>query len=325
MLNIYPWQQANWDNIVKQWQQNTMPHALLLEGPKGLGKFEFAKTLAARVLCAASLVAPRDVHNLPCGTCRSCHLFNTFHPDFILLEPEEKSNSIKIDAVRSVIEKIQQTSTFGGYQVVIINPAEAMNINCANALLKTLEEPPENVLFLLVSHQAAKLPATVQSRCQRLNFSTPSDEVSMNWLKEQASVQNLEALLRISEYAPLRALDLAKRNFLSLRDDLIKDLESILQLEESPIAPVTNWLKQDMDLFFLAYLNILLDVFRILLNVDPQFLINQDRKTELLDLSRRMNIAKVEAKLTEVQAARALILGHANPNLQLLIERVFSC
>lgn len=318
MLNLYPWLQSNWENILKQWQKKSMPHALLLEGPKGLGKWDFAKILASRLLC-------QEEGSLPCGHCRSCHLFKSFHPDLILLEPEEKSAVIKIEAVRAAIEKVHRTSTCSAYQVVIIHPAEAMNRSCANALLKTLEEPPDNVIFLLVSHQAATLPATVLSRCQRLNFAVPSAALSMAWLKEQAPEQNAEVALRMAEYAPLRALDLAKRNFLSLRDDLLKDLCDILQESKSSLGIAARWHKQDMDLFFLAYLNILLDVFRILLKTDSKFLINRDREADLQVLSRRMNTAQVESKLRELQQAREWVLGQANPNLQLLIERVLSC
>ncbi len=321
MLNIYPWQQSILENISKQWQQNTMPHALLLEGPKGIGKFDFTKALAAKLLCQADIGLRTT--GLACGICRRCHLLKTFHPDLIILEPEEKSTVIKIDAVRTMIEKIQQTSTCGGHQVVIIHPAEAMNINCANALLKTLEEPPENVIFMLVSHQAAKLPATVLSRCQRLNFGTPSIDASILWLKEQSEKQDFEAVLRISEYAPLRALELLNLQFLNLRDELIQDLHNILQNEESPITKALNWQKQDSELFFLALFTILMDVWCLLLTVDQKFLVNQDRVDEIKGLSRCFNKAQVDAHLREVQRARELMLGHHNPNAQLLIERLF--
>lgn len=316
MLALYPWLQSNWEHILKQWQQNAMPHALLLEGPKGLGKLDFAKILAARVLC-------QKEGALPCGHCRSCHLFEGFHPDLIFLEPEEKSSVIKIDALRGMIEKIQQTSTCGAYQVVIIHPAEAMNVNCANALLKTLEEPPDHVIFLLVSHQAAVLPPTVLSRCQRLNFTAPSEMVSLDWLKTQVPQQEAEALLRISEYAPLRALDLAKRHFLDLRDDLIQDLKRITQEKENPVLVSERWHKEDLDLFFLAYLTIILDIFRILLNTGSAFLMHKDREVDLEALSRHMSIVQVESQLREIQEAREWALGHAHPNLPLLIERIF--
>jgi DNA polymerase-3 subunit delta' len=314
MLKIYPWQNQVWENVSRQLAQNRLPHALLLEGPQGLGKLDFANALTERVLCQT---------HTSCGICRSCQLLNTFHPDLITLSPEEKSRSIKIDAVRAMIEKIQHTSVCGGYQVIIIHPAEAMNLNCANALLKTLEEPPQKIVFLLVTHQAEKLPATVLSRCQRLLFLPPTDTLALSWLKEKVDGGNLETLLRISEAAPLRALDLSERNYLGVRDQLLGFLQQLASQDESPISRTSEFQKQDPELFLLAFFTILLDMLRLLLQVDHSLLLNQDRAQELLSLCRHQNSAKIQASLQEVQQARELMLGHANPNIPLLIERLF--
>lgn len=169
-MQIYPWQQAQWQSVLQQLQADRLPHALLLAGPSGLGKRSFANALAAHALC---------VKHTACGQCRSCLLLNASnHPDLLELQPEAEGKAIKIEQVRELVTELGQTAQQGSYQVVVIEPAEAMNKAGANALLKTLEEPPGPVIFLLISHQPATIPATIRSRCQRLNFMVPDRAIS---------------------------------------------------------------------------------------------------------------------------------------------------
>ncbi len=188
---------------------------MLLHGNQGLGKADFASAMANAVLCqqpGADLQA--------CGQCKACQLLavNT-HPDLHYLEPTPppKSTSknpvlsIKIDAIRALCEKLNQTSQFGGYRVAIINHAEQMNTSAANSLLKTLEEPGQNVLIILVTSRPHRLPATIRSRCQTLRFSEPDDNQSLDWIKQNEAAQGLSAdqlqqALRQAHGSPLAAL-----------------------------------------------------------------------------------------------------------------------
>ncbi len=176
---------APWPELLP-WQQDaargalaaraTWPHALLLAGPRGMGKRTLALNLARGLLCES----PR-ADGLACGTCASCGFVAAGqHPDLQLLELFETDDGetravteIKVDRIRALIDWAQLTGHRGRAKVAVIAPAEAMNPNAANALLKTLEEPPPATFLILVAHQAGRVPATLRSRCRRFPAPQP--------------------------------------------------------------------------------------------------------------------------------------------------------
>ena len=162
-MSLLPWQDADWTRFADQFAR--LPHALLFTGAAGIGKDVFARHVAQALLCEHPRADQR-----PCGQCEACHWFaQDAHPDFRLLRPDHdepaadgkpaarKLEVIKIEAVRHTIDFAYLSSHRGGRRVVLIDPAESMNLNAANALLKVLEEPPADVVFLLVSDALQKL------------------------------------------------------------------------------------------------------------------------------------------------------------------------
>ena len=138
MSNILPWHESLWQQILSR--QNNLPHALLLYGAKGMGKSLFAQYLTKTLLCDQKQA---------CGNCKPCKLLiaNT-HPDLMTIQPADVGKQISVDQIRSTIQFCALTSKYGHYQIVIIDPAEAMNRNASNSLLKLLEEPPGRKRFL---------------------------------------------------------------------------------------------------------------------------------------------------------------------------------
>ena len=205
---IYPWHQPIWQQLVSHWQR--LPHACLLIGREHTGKTAFARHLAQALLCEH----PSSLHE-PCGQCPSCHLFaQDAHPDFYLLTPEQpetgettarKLQQIKIDAIRAILEPLQQTSVRGGRRVVCISPAESMNVQAANALLKMLEEPPEAVVFILVSHNADRVLPTIRSRCRALLLPPPEAATALQFWRQAhpESADQAAPLLTFHSHAPL--------------------------------------------------------------------------------------------------------------------------
>lgn len=218
-----PWIEAP----LRQSLQQQRAHALLLQAPQGIGAFEFMLTLAQAWLCESADAAP------PCGRCGSCRLLQSgSHPDLHLLLPEalrpalglaaaaddepgeggkarrKPSRQIRIDEVRAAIDWVVQSSSRGRAKVVLVHPAEAMNLQAANALLKTLEEPPGQARMLLSAADEARLLPTVRSRCQRIRLAGPPAEVAAAWLTEQG-VGDAAVLLAAAGGAPLAARDLA--------------------------------------------------------------------------------------------------------------------
>ncbi len=318
-MNIYPWQQQQWQDVIGQYQQQRLPHALLLNGPNGLGQFDFAKTLAATLLCEATAT------DQACEQCRSCHLIKTgCHPDLFIVTPEEKSTTIKVDQVRRLTEKLNTTAQQAGYQVAVLYPAEQMNRAAANALLKTLEEPPGDVVIMLVSQQDNLLPATIISRCQKIYFTGTGGQTTLEWLQARLASDNDAALLlRMAEYAPLHAVYLSENNYLELRNSVLKHLIAVQTQQADPIAPVADWLKQDTWLLLHATYTILADLIRLQLGVHDAYLTNQDCVTPLRQLVHKLPKIPVQAWLSQLQKAQQLESGSANVNIQLLLENLF--
>ena len=174
----------------------------MLYGPQGIGKAHFAFALARRLLC---LTPEQDQ---ACGTCRSCRL-NHYgsHPDLWIVEPEQDNRQIQIGQIRALYDKFSVTAHQKGWKIAVFQPAEAMNLYAANALLKQLEEPAAKSVFLLVSSEPGKLLPTVRSRCQPLRFPLPDIHCTVDWLKNQLpAAAKPEQLLALNRGRPLSAL-----------------------------------------------------------------------------------------------------------------------
>ena len=218
----YPWVGLVLDKLPRA--ARSLPQALLLSGPEGLGKRTTALFLAQALLCET------DRKELgPCEICPSCRLYQVGnHPDLRILEvgqegeaviipgaaeeepaPAKKaSRQISVHQVRALSDFLTLTSHRGGAKVICIIPSEAMHPSAANALLKVLEEPPGATYFLLVSHQSERLLPTIRSRCVRLDFAVPQPQIAINWLRGQG-IDRAELALAQGGYAPLAASQLA--------------------------------------------------------------------------------------------------------------------
>jgi len=229
---LLPWMSGEYSHLISLLDTGKLAHAYLFGGQQGLGKLMLARHFAHYLLC-------RDKQGeQPCDNCRDCQLLAAgTHPDLKILQPEE-SSEIKIDQIRQTIDFIAQTAQRSGYKIVIVRPAEAMNTNSANALLKVLEEPSANTLIILVSHQPALLMATLRSRCHGIKFSRPSAEMVIPWLESKNIHTSAKELLRMANQIPLRALHYADDDALHDRSVLHKVMEQLLK-GEMDIATAT--------------------------------------------------------------------------------------
>ena len=160
-------------------ESNSISHSYLFIGVEGIGKKLFAKEFAKKILCLNE-----KKENTPCDLCKSCiELANNNNPDFMIIDCEENSTSIKIDQIRFLNEKIVEKPIISNRKVYIINNADLMRIEAQNALLKTLEEPPEYATIILVATNESMLLNTIKSRCIKLHFSKISDEEIKNYIK----------------------------------------------------------------------------------------------------------------------------------------------
>ena len=219
-MPVYPWLEAQFARLLAL--RERMPHALLVAGPAGTGKQALAQALITALLCRH----PVDGH--ACGECGSCRWLEAGnHPDFLRVEPQLSDNDedsasrqrqkpINVEQVRSANEFLHLSSHQGGMRILLVQPAEAMNVAAANALLKTLEEPPAGSLLILVSHHSARLLPTVISRCYQVRVPVPDAAQAAAWLRTQGGV-DWELCLALANGSPLQALAQADPAWLDAR------------------------------------------------------------------------------------------------------------
>ncbi|MDE2091874.1 MAG: DNA polymerase III subunit delta', partial [Gammaproteobacteria bacterium] len=193
-------------------KNSTLPHALLISGVTGTGKQHFAQSFAALALCR------QPINAYPCGRCNACRqLAASAHPDFHRVGIDEDKTGILVDQIRELSQILALTSQHNGWKIAVVTPADAMNANAANSLLKTLEEPSPSTLLMLVTAHSARLPATIRSRCQAVRISTPPMDKAVAWLNEHAPRPDWPALLGIAGGGPLLALELANDELMHKR------------------------------------------------------------------------------------------------------------
>jgi len=234
--DILPWQESNWLHL--QSAQGRLPHSLLFGGPAGLGKFAFAQKFSAALLCND----PGE-DGSACEKCKSCHLLKVGnHPDFRITSIEEDASVISVGQVRELISYLALRPHTSSRRVVILAPAEAMNINAANSLLKILEEPPSDSVLILVSHRPQLLSATIRSRCTRFDFRPPSPPVGVEWLAGQGIKQAAALdLLAAAGGAPLRAVELGQLGFTNAQNMMITDLVELQSGTADPVECAVRW------------------------------------------------------------------------------------
>jgi len=236
---LAPWQQRAYDHAAATLAEGRLGHALLVCGPPQLGQREVVERLAAHLLGAHD---PRAAHLLEVGT----------HPDFhlVTLLPNKEGTKLRteivIEQVRELSEKLSLTPQYGGAQVAIVDPADTINVAAANALLKTLEEPrPGRYLWLLASNPA-RLPATIRSRCQRLEFRLPPRDEALDWLRAQghpgkAATEALDA----ARGHPGLADAWLRDGGMALRRDVAGDLARLARGELAPIETAQRWVADE--------------------------------------------------------------------------------
>ncbi len=251
---IHPWLREAWRRLCAA--QTRLPHALLFAGPAGLGKRDLAEALAARLLCNAPL---EDGH--ACGVCPACRLrLSGNHPDLLRIIPEsdavpaasgdaeateaktekaEKSKSmqIRIEQIRDLQQALAVTGHQSERRVVLVAPAEAMNVFTANALLKLLEEPPQGCTFVLLSDEPQRLLATIRSRCQQWRIALPSPEDVAQWRQKQPQVS--DALLAVNGGMPLDALRIAEQGGEALLTRFVHDISG--PAADDPLKLAGQW------------------------------------------------------------------------------------
>lgn len=321
-----PWHEAAFNRLAALHQQGRLAHAFLLQGRPGLGKGLLARYLAQALLCQT----PGEGH--PCGGCSACLLLAAgTHPDLRLVQPEERRN-IVIDQIRDTVEFMSKTAQQGGRKVIVIDPAECMNVNAANALLKGLEEPAPGTLLLLVSQQGGILPATIRSRCQSLKFTAPPRAAALAWLEERQADQPA-LLLDLAEGAPLRALALADEEARRERGAMTDSLAGLLQGEIGPVEAAAHCAGFSLAANVEGMMLCLNDLLRSgqsagkikVKNKEINKLINKLKVFSIDEPQANDNqvVQRLHDLYEKLLDARRAMASNSNPNPQLQLESLF--
>ncbi|TSH77135.1 DNA polymerase III subunit delta' [Acinetobacter sp. RF15A] len=238
---IYPWQQQVWETLTGRFPK--LGHGLLFYGKKGCGKEAFSQQFLAWILCLNRQPAGA------CGECGSCQWLKAdTHPNYVHISTDEdnkKQNAkIRIEKIRDLLPFVQQT--VDGWRVIVIEPAEALNIASSNALLKTLEEPGENIVIILLADHYLKLPATIRSRLQHFALDRISAEQFSAYVQQQlpdAGSSQQQLLMSLSNQMPLQAVEVAQSSWLPLRQEFLADWSKLVTQKNMPMAIATKWNK----------------------------------------------------------------------------------
>jgi DNA polymerase-3 subunit delta' len=228
------WLSAPWERLRQSLAEDRLPHALLVTGEQGVGKGVFADQFAALLVCER----PDMASGARCGHCKQCELTAAgTHPDIRRYAPE-KSRMIRIDQIRSLAAFAVASPQVAGRKVALIDRADQLNINSANALLKTLEEPVADLVLILLQESGRPILPTIRSRCQTQPIATPSADQASRWLQEQLSRMDLETpptdeqcrrALGLAANAPRLALEYLTGDFLSQRNEAFEGFRQFMK------------------------------------------------------------------------------------------------
>ena len=308
-----PWHVRLWQQLYQSHQTGHLPHALLLAGQTGLGKSLFATDFAKTLLCK------EPVNQQACQQCRDCLLTAAgTHPDLCSLTPEKSGQGIKIDQIRDVIAKINHTSQ-ATYKIIVINPADSLLLAASQALLKSLEEPSERTLFILLTEKIERLLPTIRSRCQILRFLPPEKGLAMTWLAQQLPKSTtLDKLYYLSAGAPLLAVGYAQQSYIAYYTDLLTALMQLLNRERDPIQCAAHYAKTDAQQLLSTLLHIVSELLKYQLLSGYTAI-----EDAIIPLATRLSTDFLLQYFDEIMQLQASTTKIAL-NLPLLLENVFS-
>ncbi len=318
-MNWYPWLNQPYRHIISQHQAGRAHHALLIQAIDGMGDDALVWGVSRWLMCQQ-----RDGLK-SCGLCHGCQLMQAqTHPDWYRLEAEKGKSTLGIDAVRQVTEKLYHFAQQGGAKVVWLPDAAQLSESAANALLKTLEEPPANSWFFLSSREPSRLLATLRSRCMALPLTPPDEAQSLQWLSRQMSQDEaaLQAALRLSAGAPAAALQLLEPARWQARQTLCNALPDALRQDILQLLPALN--SEDVAARISWLLALLVDALKWQQGA-TRWLSNPDRQDVVALLADTFSSRALDESAREWMQCREQLIHVAAVNRELLLtDRLLS-
>ncbi len=311
LLGEMSWLAPQWRSLRGYIQARRVPQALLIAGREGVGKKALAEAFGKLLLC-------RSPGEYACGDCAGCHLFEArTHPDFLRVEPDEPGKIIPVDAIRGLIATLELKPQYSGRRVVMIAPAHQMNVSSANSLLKTLEEPDEHTTLVLLTDSPQLLPATILSRCQRMDVPLPERASVLGWLKTKGQGERAEVLLALARGAPLMALGLANSGVIEKRGEYFLGWRELLAQGGEPTALAEKWSKFPCETLVDWMISWTMDMIRLRAYPRCRNIDNPDLGDSLQDTAQKINLKVLFGYLDRLTASRRMLTGQVNRPLLL--------
>lgn len=312
-MKWYPWLRPPFEQLVSSYQAGRGHHALLVQARSGMGADSLVYALTRFVMCQKP-----DGHK-SCGQCHSCQLMQAgTHPDYYALQPEKGKSTLGIDAVREVSEKLYEHARLGGAKVVWIADATLLTEAAANALLKTLEEPPKNTWFFLSCQEPARLLATLRSRCRAFHLAPPNEQYALAWLTRELSAprETLLTALRLSDHAPAAALTLLAAETWSAREKFCQALSvSVNSGDWLALLPALNHDSVVQRLHWLS--SLLLDALKHQQRITR--LTNADSLPLVTQLAQSLSAARLQAIAADACLCREQLQSVTGLNRELIL------
>jgi DNA polymerase-3 subunit delta' len=311
----YPWLTAPYRDLVAQYSSERGHHAILLQVPEFFGEELLANAVGRWLMCL------NPTGEKTCGHCRGCQLMDAgTHPDWHIMMPEANKSTLGIEQIRQLTEKLYQHAQQDGVKAVWLPNCELLTDAAANALLKTLEEPPEKTYFLLSCHNAAKLLATIRSRCLQWPLTHPDENYSRQWLAKQHPEMLPEqyiTALRVSGGAPLKALHLLEPTQWQSRSDLLQALVAAVNSGDLlSLLPQINL--DDASERLSGCILFFMDTLKWQQNA-AQYIANQDFLPALRALTQRLSPLALQQICRDWNACRHQLSAIVGVNKELLL------
>ena len=313
----WPWHQEAYQQLAHRLEQQQFPHALMLLGPAGVGKRQLVVALASLLLCEAPVASGQGA--VACGDCKQCRLLSgEGHPDARRLMPTDQSRYIRIHQVRALGGFVMESPQVARRKVAVLERADQLNLNAANALLKTLEEPPADTFLLVLQREGQPVLPTIRSRCQILRVEAPPTEQARSWLAEKCSAEGaaLDQALRWAGGAPIEALRLIEQDRPGQRAECLKALQQALKSEITAADAVKPFMAMPLTEALDLLQGWALDLARA--SVAPDSVADDDAAPMLRFLAGRRHPSELQAVNEAVMEVRRGLDYNVNPELALM-------
>jgi len=312
-MKWYPWLRPDFEQLVASYQSGRGHHALLIHALPGMGEDALIYAISRFLLCQ------QPQGHKSCGQCRGCQLMQAgTHPDYYSLAPEKGKSTLGIDAVRDVSERLYEHARLGGGKVVWIQDAATLSDAAANALLKTLEEPPAQTWFFLACREPSRLLATLRSRCRLHHLAPPAENYASAWLAREVttSPEAILTALRLSAGSPGAAQALLAESHWAQRQALCQALSAALDSGDwLSLLPALNHDRVAERLQWLA--SLLLDALKV--QQGATLITNVDALALVQHLARQLRSHTLHALAQAVFTCREQLLSVVGVNRELLL------